>query len=118
MPANPQNERIDLGTRLKEAREYVGLSQEEVARILKTSRSAICLIEKGERKVDALELKQLASLYQRKTDYFTGASPHEQLPSEIALLARAASGLTSQDVEELTRFAEFLRSRTKPDSSK
>jgi DNA-binding XRE family transcriptional regulator len=49
MPTESKNERAALAARLKEAREYVGLSQEEVAQILQIPRSAISLIEKGER---------------------------------------------------------------------
>ena len=55
--------RKTLGERLREAREYLGFSQEEVATYLQVSRSALSNIESGQRKVDALELKKLASLY-------------------------------------------------------
>ena len=115
MITEPTNERAALAARLREAREYVGLSQEEVAQILKVPRSAISLIEKGERKVDAIELKQLAQAYQRSVDYFTGAHREPELPKEVAHLARAASKLTGKDLEELTRFAQFLQSKGKPE---
>ncbi len=49
-----------LGSRLKEAREYLGLSQDEVARIVHIPRPAISLMEAGQRKVEAIELKRLA----------------------------------------------------------
>jgi transcriptional regulator with XRE-family HTH domain len=103
-----------LAARLKEAREYVGLSQEEVAQILQVPRSAISLMEKGERKVDALELKQLAQVYQRNVEYFTGAPDDPELPKEIAHLARTASKLTPKDLEELTLFAQFLHAKAQP----
>ena len=106
-------ERAALAARLREAREYVQLSQEEVAQILQIPRSAISLIEKGERKVDALELKQLAQLYQRPVEDLTAAEAPPELPQEIAHLARTASKLTARDVEELTRFAQFLQGRSR-----
>ena len=115
MPTESTNERAALAARLKEAREYVGLSQEEVAQILQVPRSAISLIEKGERKVDALELKRLARIYQRNVEYFTGAYGELELPKEITHLARTASKLTPKDLEELTRFAQFLQAKTQPD---
>lgn len=61
-----------LGERLKEAREYVGLKQEDVAKKLGIPRSALSNIEAGSRKVDAIELAQLAKLYQRPVAWFTG----------------------------------------------
>ena len=54
-----------LGERLKEAREYVGLKQDDVAKKLGIPRSALSNIEAGIRKVDAIELAQMAKLYQR-----------------------------------------------------
>lgn len=101
-----------MASRLREAREYVQLSQEEVAQILQIPRSAISLIEKGERKVDALELKQLAQLYQRTVEDLAAAEAPPEIPQEITHLARAASKLTPQDLEELIRFAQFLQGRS------
>lgn len=110
----PADDRAALAARLKEAREYVGLSQEEVADILNIPRSAVSLIEKGGRKVDALELKRLAEVYQSSVDYLTGSTLPPEMPSHVAHLARAASKLTSKDLEELTRFAQFLATKNQP----
>lgn len=105
-------DREELGARLKDAREYLNLSQDEVAKALDLPRSAISLMEAGQRKVDALELKRLAELYRRPIGFFTGEKPESApLPDEVQHLARTASKLTDQDREELLRFAEYLRSR-------
>jgi transcriptional regulator with XRE-family HTH domain len=107
-----QVDRRLLATRLKEAREYLELSQDEIAKWLNLPRSAISLIETGQRKVDAIELKKLAEIYQRPIGYFTGeegAPP--PLPEAVQHLARAAAKLTDQDREELLRFAEFLQTK-------
>lgn len=108
------NERRALAAKLKTAREYVGLSQEEVAEILRVPRSAVSLMEKGDRKVDALELKTLARVYQRNLHYFTGTEEPSALPEEVAHLARTASKLKPKDLEELTLFAQFLQSKANP----
>lgn len=101
-----------LGTRLKEAREYLELSQDEVAKALDLPRPAISLIETGQRKVDAIELKKLAKIYQRPIAYFTGEEGAPvPMPETVQHLARAASKLTDSDREELLRFAEFLQER-------
>jgi transcriptional regulator with XRE-family HTH domain len=115
-PADDEAERRELGERLRDARKYVGLSQEEAAAILKLPRTAITELESGQRKVEVLELKRMADLYRQPASYFTGedaaASP---LTPEVAHLARQAASLSAKDREELGRFAEFLRARAGTD---
>jgi transcriptional regulator with XRE-family HTH domain len=106
------NDRQLLGSKLKEAREYLGLSQDEVAKMVNIPRPAISLMEAGQRKVEAIELKRLAEVYQRPIGYFTGkAAEPAPVPVEVQHLARTAAKLTDQDREELLRFAKFLQSR-------
>ncbi len=112
MTSNPETERTKLGERLKNAREYLQLSQDEVARLLGVPRAAISLMESGQRRVEALELKKLAQIYQRPLSYFTGGEEKSpKLPAEVEHLARKAAELSNRDRAELARFAEFLRSR-------
>ena len=106
-----ESDRALLAQRLKEAREYLELSQEEVARNLAIPRSAVSLIESGQRKVDAIELRRFAQLYQRPVSYFTGEMVASAIPEDVEHLARAAKKLSDRDRQELTRFAEFLGSR-------
>jgi transcriptional regulator with XRE-family HTH domain len=107
-----EEDRQLLALRLKEAREYLGLSQDEVAKIVNIARPAISLMEAGQRKVEAMELKRLAELYQRPIDFFTGDSTEPApLPEEVQHLARTAAKLTDKDREELLRFAKFLQTR-------
>lgn len=106
-------DRRTLGARLRAAREYLGLSQDEVARAIGLARPAVSLIESGQRKVDALELKKLAELYQRPAADFTGDVEIEaSVPETVRHLARAAAKLTQADQTELIRFAEFLSARS------
>jgi transcriptional regulator with XRE-family HTH domain len=106
-------DRKGLGARLREAREYLGLSQDEVAKAVALPRSAISLIESGQRRIDALELKKFAELYQRPVGEFTGElEATSLLEPSVQYLARAAAQLTSADQAELIRFAEFLRMKT------
>jgi transcriptional regulator with XRE-family HTH domain len=108
---NDTQERTRLAEKLRQAREYLTLSQDEVAKILGIPRAAISLIESGQRRVEALELQKLAAIYERPVGYFTGEQQVPDLPEEVAHLARTASNLSSRDREELTRFAEFLQSK-------
>ncbi|ADV14586.1 putative transcriptional regulator [Mesorhizobium australicum WSM2073] len=111
--AGPNPEAVRLGKRLKDAREYVGITQEEAANHLKVRRSAISEMEAGKRGVGALEMKSLAVLYERPTSWFTGESEQLHVPEDVAFLARTVSDLSENDRGELASFAEFLRSRSK-----
>ena len=113
MPQDKDAYRQILATRLKEAREYLALSQDEVARILDIPRTAVSLMEAGQRKVDAIELKKLAEIYQRPIGYFTGESGAAipPVPESVEHLARAAAMLSDRDREELLQFAHFLQAR-------
>lgn len=123
MTANPKNQldegngddRKRLGERLREAREYLGFSQEEVAKFLGVPRSAVSNVETGSRKIDALELKKLGGLYKRPVSHFTGDDDHEagNMTGDVAHLARKAAELSPDDRAELGQFADFLRARKK-----
>ncbi len=96
-----------LAERLREAREYLGLSQQFVADHTAISRVAISAIENGKRKVEALELAALAGLYQYPVTYFLEGALDE--PASVRALAREATGLTERDREEVLRFAQFVK---------
>jgi transcriptional regulator with XRE-family HTH domain len=110
--AQPDTER--LRARLREAREYLGLTQEFVAKHTGILRSAIADIERGARRVDSLELKKLAKLYRYPIQYFLDEEPEIAAPqSTISALARTANELTEDDRQEVLRYAEYLRSYKK-----
>ena len=117
---NGSDERLKLAERLKAAREYLGFSQDEVAKFLGISRSALSNIETGQRRVEAVELSRLATLYKKPVTYFTSAGEvtEDALPSDVAHLARKVSALSKKDRDELSRFADFLKSRGSADKGK
>lgn len=89
----------ELGRRLREARERVGLTQEEVARKLGIPRTAVALLEAGKRKVSGLELARLAFLYGRAPgDFFES----ETASDGVTVLLRA---LPATETAEETREA-------------
>ena len=108
-----EDPRLTIGRRLKEAREYLGLSQEEAASFAKIPRTAISLIESGQRKLDSVELMTLAKLYQKPIAYFTEDNFSVTPDPMAAVLARNLSNLSESDRKELERFAEFLMMRSK-----
>ena len=99
-----------LGLRLKEAREYRGLSQGDVAGYIGISRSALSRMEGGTRNVSAVELNQLAKLY--KTSMVSLAGHNGRGHESIGKLARATATLSDKDREQVLRFAEYLRARS------
>ena len=105
-------ERKQLGRRLRNARKYLGLKQKDVAGHLKIPRTALSDIENGQRRVEALELTRLAKLYGQQVSYFTGEDVSATaLPADVVHIARQAASLSTQDREELGRFAEYLQAR-------
>lgn len=106
-PAAEESRQQRLAERLREAREYLGLSQQFVAEQTGIPRVAISAIENGKRRVEALELEALATLYKYSVTYFLGGALEE--PPTVVALARAAKDLTERDREEVLRFAQFLK---------
>lgn len=108
-----QDERTLIGQRLLEARKYLGFTQGEVSEHLGVTRTALVEIEKGNRKIEALELKKLSKLYKQPMSHFTGEdAATSALPADIAHLARKAASLSGDDREELARFADYLQNRS------
>ncbi|MNY28061.1 anaerobic benzoate catabolism transcriptional regulator [compost metagenome] len=107
--ADSAKQRDAMAARLKDAREYLGLSQDEVAVTLGISRPAVTNLESGNRKVEAIELDQLAKLYGRSVDYFLSGQNEETPEKTAAFYARTLKDLSKKDLDEVARFAEFLR---------
>jgi transcriptional regulator with XRE-family HTH domain len=116
-------EKETLAKRLREAREYLGLSQEYVAEQTKIPRPAISEIEGGRRKVDSLELKRLSRLYGRPIEYLLGESVEEESREAVGAgpdplegkLRSMTRGLKAEDREEILRFVEYLKHRNAAD---
>jgi len=109
-----EDEKEGLEKRLKEAREYLGLSQEYVAQQTGIPRPAISEIEAAKRNVSSLELKRFSKLYERPVEYFLGTEDLEDEtgagndPVEVKLRSMTRD-LKKEDREEILRFAEYLR---------
>ena len=112
--AGTESEQQELAARLREAREYIGLLQEDVARALGIPRASVSALESGKRRVSSLELRRLGRLYRRPVGWLLGED-HEIDVS--APLFRATATLSDNDKEQVLRFAEFLAGAGRPGSA-
>jgi transcriptional regulator with XRE-family HTH domain len=101
-----------LGERLKKQREYLGMSQQHVAECTGIPRSAVSDIERGQRKVDAVELTKFARLYQCPVSWLLDEDEQASVDTHaLAFFARKFSHLSDQDREQLAAYADFLAAR-------
>ena len=102
-----------LAKRLRDAREFLNLSQQFVSEQTNIPRSAVSDIERGARRVESLELKRLAAIYRMPASYFLGedqgAEAAEGEDATVEALARAASQMNESEKEQVLRFALFLQ---------
>jgi len=59
-----------LLARLRQARQEAGFSQVAAAAALKAGQKYVSRVETGERRIDPLELRELAKLYGKPLEYF------------------------------------------------
>lgn len=80
----------NIASKLRLAREAIGLTQEKAAHSIGLPRTAITKMESGERPISTLELTNLARLYHRSISYFFNDEVGDDLLVE---LYRVAPGL-------------------------
>src|SRR5690348_9829060 len=97
MPDEQDSNAIKLGQRVREARDYLGLSMEQLAEYLGISRAALAAIEAGRRRVSPDEIERLASLLKQPVSFFRGEVDAlvDEAPDEtVRALFRAARELS------------------------
>lgn len=110
--AEDAGQRVRLGQRLKATREYLGLSQQQVAERTGIVRSAVSDIERGVRKVEVMELQKLARLYRLPASYFLDEGESADAGEHaLAGLPRTAKPLSEGDRIEVAKFIQYLQSR-------
>ena len=112
MPESDASQEMALALRLREAREYLGLLQEDVAAALGIPRETVSAFESGDRRVSSLELRRLGRLYRRPVAWLLneeGAALEADAPPR-----RATKPLSGHDKEQVLRSAEFLAGPGRP----
>jgi Zn-dependent peptidase ImmA (M78 family)/predicted HTH domain antitoxin len=106
----------ELGQRIRQARESVSMSQDDVASRLEIPRSAISLIESGKRKIDSLELQTFSRLVGKSILFFLDEPKasvesreiEEDDPTQILFSGNQAVDI-SQDRKQIEHFQQFHR---------
>src|SRR6266496_5992648 len=97
---------IEIASRLREIREFLGLSQQDVAEKTGIPRPSISAIENGKRRIEASELQKFAHLYGYPVSYILGEEPVDD--SRTRPLFGAARDMSDTGIEEVGRFAASL----------
>src|SRR5207249_3184816 len=96
MSGDKTNDLPGLGRRLADARTAAGLTQDQVARMLKLPRPSLTEMENETRRVSAGELKELARIYKVSVEWLTGEG-EEDRNGQVRIAARKLSGLKDED---------------------
>ncbi|ROQ23572.1 DNA-binding XRE family transcriptional regulator [Streptomyces sp. PanSC19] len=105
-------QRALLGRRLKDTREYLGLSQQQVAERTGIVRSAVSDIERGMRRVEVMELQKLARLYRLSVSYFLDEDEAADAGEHaFAGLPRTKQPLSEGDRIEVAKFIQYLQAK-------
>ncbi|MCY3849435.1 MAG: helix-turn-helix transcriptional regulator [Acidimicrobiaceae bacterium] len=99
------NEAMTLAQRLREAREHIGLRQEDIAMALDISRASVTAVESGKRDVTPAELRRLSRIYRRPVSWLLGDESAEA--DMDPPLHRATTALSATERERILRRAEF-----------
>jgi transcriptional regulator with XRE-family HTH domain len=105
------DERQVVANRLREAREFLNFTQEDVAQALGYARTTVTAIEAGRRNVSTLELKRFSKLYNRSLDWLAGGDAPVDVTAAMRCFARFDE-LSDSDQEQVRRFIEFLATAT------
>src|SRR5690242_5638857 len=105
-------DKATLARRLRDAREYLGLTQEQVAEAISIPRASVSALENGQCSIDSDELVQLARLYKRSVasllDESEEARELDHLDEHMRGLHQVWPCLDAKDRLTVLRFARFL----------
>lgn len=101
-----------IGGRIKEAREYLDLSLDELAQVVGIDLHRLMAIENGQDIPEATLLPMFSRALGRGVSYFLGNVDAASASERTEFLARAAEGLSEDDMGELRRFATYLKTRS------
>lgn len=111
MSEAPNAKTNSLPVRLRAAREAAGLSQGQVAKLMRMHRPTISEMEAGNRRISAEELAKLADLYDTKVTWLLGEAPDRVSTDDpkLQLAARELGKLKPDDLDRLLKLIAALK---------
>jgi transcriptional regulator with XRE-family HTH domain len=102
---------LGLAGRLRLAREQAGLSQGQVAKLMKMHRPTVSEIEAGRRRVQTEELTEFAKLYHVSAPWLRGEEGAEDdlQDAKVRLAARELAKLKPDDLDRVMNVLASLR---------
>ena len=94
---------MDIGRKLKSAREAIGYTQEKAALESGIGKSSICEFEKSKREPKFSQLSKLAEIYRKTIDFFLS----DELPIENLMLWRDAPGIEEEIKQTEAEFRQL-----------
>lgn len=103
----------DFGIRLKYLRNRLSRTQNDVAKVLGTSRAAYSHLENGRNEPDNEMLIKLANYYNVTTDYLLGRRNDLSYIPAAAHIDEKPSDLTGKELREIDDFIKFKKAQYK-----
>lgn len=112
MAKNDETSPAAIGERLRWAREQAGLSQTQIARMLKYHRPTISQIEAGQRVVRPDEIARFASLYgvQEMWILHGDCGIDSKRNARVEIAARELAKLRKEDLDAILKVIKVMRS--------
>ena len=93
------------GDRLKAAREFLGLTQDQVASTLNMTRNMIVNIENNKRTIKSDELYEFSKLYGISMEEIV--SDEKEINMNVPVFARGFESLSDKDQQEILNLIKF-----------
>lgn len=103
-----------IAARIRQARQLAGLSQGQVAKLMKLHRPSITEVEAGNRRVSADELSLFSEIFDVSTVWLLGDA-EEKLASDdprLQLAARELAKIKSEDLDKLLTLLAAMRDQS------
>jgi transcriptional regulator with XRE-family HTH domain len=109
--SKPDNKSNAIAARLKIAREQAGLSQGQVAKLLRLHRPSISEAEAGRRRVTAEELAEFARVYGVSITWLVNGDSEltEADEAQVQVVARELARLSSEDLDKVLRLLKSVQ---------
>ena len=105
----------DIGIKIQSAREEKGLSQEQLARLIGCSQSALSNYEKGKRRLYLSQLEKMAEILDKPLDYFVetlGHNQHQPVVTDrnqsFVQIMNQLNKLTDEEIREVLNYVRYL----------